>query len=310
MDVWRESGGKQVDASRVMEKVQQLRRGIPAEDEFVAMCLWSNQCKLVHKLEPPKGSVPTGYRVPDFLCVFEHRGQAIPVLVEVKSTEKDTLKLGRTYVNEFKTYAELLGIPLLIAIRHTKIDEGLWVVAELDQLRTERGSYRAYLPKAMEYDLTSLLMGNFSLLIREGTALCMTISKNTVHTDGSFNGTLKEMFWETADGTRHSTNVAPYLHLAFMLSPDEVEIDENPTQVIQRFRKVGNGSVFAYWVMPMAWSLSGFLSSAEVPWAKLLNEEKPGFSIEDLFQSADPRSGLVEQRVRWHPKVLPDFLKP
>jgi hypothetical protein len=36
----------------VRSKLQHLLRGLPVEDEFALLCLWSGRCKLIHKLDP------------------------------------------------------------------------------------------------------------------------------------------------------------------------------------------------------------------------------------------------------------------
>lgn len=106
--------GWESDARRIADKVRQLDRGLPAEDEFMAVCAWLGQTRLIHKLDQhqsPPASRET-YQVPDLLADFQSSG---PVLIEIKSKQSQTLSFTPEYLCHLTAYADLLGKPLLIA---------------------------------------------------------------------------------------------------------------------------------------------------------------------------------------------------
>ena len=68
----------------IAEKVRRLDLGLPAEDEFTAICSWLGKASLVHKLDQQQAPLESrdAYQVPDLLAHFDNAG---PLLVEVKS---------------------------------------------------------------------------------------------------------------------------------------------------------------------------------------------------------------------------------
>src|SRR5205085_9658489 len=111
------------DPDTVAKRLEQLRRGLAPEDEFALLVTWLGRCRLIHKLgqeQLPLSSTDT-YRVPDFLAIFEQNDNLIPVLVEVKTTDRmDVEGLNATTLSlkpHYLRYAEALGLPMLIAWR-------------------------------------------------------------------------------------------------------------------------------------------------------------------------------------------------
>lgn len=91
------------DARRIADKVRQLDRGLPAEDEFMAVCAWLGQTRLIHKLDQhqsPPASRET-YQVPDLLADFQSSG---PVLIEVKVKRSQTLSFTPEYLGRLNAY--------------------------------------------------------------------------------------------------------------------------------------------------------------------------------------------------------------
>eukprot|EP00657_Telonema_sp_P-1_P010305 TRINITY_DN4667_c0_g1_i1.p1 TRINITY_DN4667_c0_g1~~TRINITY_DN4667_c0_g1_i1.p1 ORF type:complete len:108 (+),score=39.45 TRINITY_DN4667_c0_g1_i1:224-547(+) len=57
------------DPKTIANKVRQLDQGLPAEDEFTAICNWLGRARLVHKLDQHQAPVASRnfYQVPDCL---------------------------------------------------------------------------------------------------------------------------------------------------------------------------------------------------------------------------------------------------
>ena len=85
--------GWAADPKRIAARVYRLNLGLPREDEFSVVCTWLGRCDLIHKLD--QSQTPTKsrctFQVPDLLPVFRHEDRAVPVLVEVKSSNDNSL---------------------------------------------------------------------------------------------------------------------------------------------------------------------------------------------------------------------------
>jgi hypothetical protein len=113
--------GSKATPTTVAERVRQLQRGLPAEDEFTMVLTWLGRCRLVHmldQLQSPSTSRKT-WRAPDLLAVFDYKGHNLHVLIEVKTTSytNNQLSWQPAYRETLMRYAEMLKLPLLIARR-------------------------------------------------------------------------------------------------------------------------------------------------------------------------------------------------
>src|SRR5687768_16187509 len=79
-----------IAAADVALRLEQLRRGLEPEDEFSLILTWLGRCHLVHKLGQEQLPVNSteAFRVPDLLALFEHERRLVPVLIEVKATNR------------------------------------------------------------------------------------------------------------------------------------------------------------------------------------------------------------------------------
>ena len=212
------------------------------------MCLWSGRCALVHKLDTSVRPHPgETYRVPNLLCIIHHNGRHIPFLVEVKSSRKRTRRFSRVYCEKLQRYSDALGLPLLMAFKHTEFMP-IWSLFDFQRMQTTRGTYPVDM---VRHDLMGVLLGNFHMEIWEGTAISMTITKDTSGWEMPFRGTVSDVHWETPDG-QHVDDDPSHLHWLFMLTEDEVEIETYADRVVQRFRKLGFGGAPAYWALGYA----------------------------------------------------------
>lgn len=98
------------NATEIVQRIRGLQRGLPAEDELAVILHWLGRCRMIHKLDQasqyPK-STKADFVVPDLLALFEHEGGMLPVLLEVKRTQRDRLKWRRTYLQGLKSYSDL-----------------------------------------------------------------------------------------------------------------------------------------------------------------------------------------------------------
>ncbi len=305
-DVIRESGGKSPNVADIRKKYFNLSNGLSAEDEFIALCLWSGKCSLVHKLDTSVRPKHSGYGVPDLLCVFDHGGRQVPVLIEVKSSIRDKFPLSSKYCNELKKYSDALNLPLLIAFRWNRLAHPTWCLFEFDNMRTPRGSFTINMPGIFKHDLTGLLLGNFHIQLLQGTTISMTITKEQVYSDDNFAGTLVDINWESPDGTR--IDPSWLLQWLFILTDDEVEIEDYPDRIVQRFKKLNDESAMAYWALPSSLPIERYRVGGQINWSRLVEENEFSFSLQDLRDAAKSGDGAVRYIMDQVPTTMPTFL--
>lgn len=163
--------------NELIDKIEQLKRGLPKENEFTSLCLWMNKCALIHKLDQeqmPKWT-KDHYQVPDLFIVFRNDDTLLPVLVEVKSTEDMKLTFSGNYYKKIKAYARLNRLPILIAWKVNKI--GMWFLVDIDNFEKKQSAYHLDFGKAMVENLLSFLVGDFSIHFRPGIKLLLKYKK-------------------------------------------------------------------------------------------------------------------------------------
>ena len=85
--------GRDADPLSLSDRIKRLELGIPAEDEFAFILSWLGKCILIHKLDQnqyPPESVGK-LQVPDLFACFVKDDVSVPVLIEVKVSNKTKL---------------------------------------------------------------------------------------------------------------------------------------------------------------------------------------------------------------------------
>lgn len=303
-----------LDPNGIRSKLGQLNRGLPAEGEFTALALWSGRCKYIHKLDQDILPKDCAYEIPDFLCIFEVDGRTVPLLVEVKTSKNQVRSFGKKYCSALQSFADRLGLPILIALKFTCFHPPLWVLFELQEMVTSRGTGKANIIEIMKQTLSSSLLGDFSFQIRQGSTLAVRISKEKVKRDDSGSivsmvGTIEDVYWETPDGKR--VEWVSLLDVLFMLTQDDVKVEEYPSHVVQKFYKVGDDAAFAHWALPLAFSLRKYFDRDAIPWDRMIREHGFSFSLADVEQTVHraQERGLAGPIVRVQPQDTPQFLE-
>lgn len=160
------------DPKKIASKVKQLDLGLPAEDEFTAVCSWLGKAQLVHKLDQLQAPLTSRdtYQVPDLLARFDDMR---PVLIEVKAKKKQTLSFKPDYLNRLQTYANLVGMPLLIAWKH----HGIWTLFEAQHLTKADKNFNITLSDAMKDNLLGIIAGDVAYKIAPGAGIRLRVKK-------------------------------------------------------------------------------------------------------------------------------------
>lgn len=311
--VLQEGTGISLDPAKIKYKLQQLNRGRPVESEFAALALWSGRCRYIHKLDRDTLPKSCPYEIPDFLCFLDIDGRTIPVLIEVKASKNKLLKFSRKYYSALTDFAAELRLPMLIAFKFTGLGRPLWALFELQKMATARGTGNAHIFEVMRHDLLGVLFSNFHFQIRQGAALAMKISKNEVKKDDSGSivsmvGRIEDVYWETPEG-KHVEWVS-LLDVLFMLSEDDVRLEEYSDYVIQKFYKVHDDATIAYWALPLAASRRKYFTGETIPWNKVIRDQGFAFSLVNVERAVEKAQncGLAGPVIYTRPQEMPYFL--
>lgn len=311
--ILQEGNGISLDPAKIRYKLQQLNRGRPVESEFAALTLWSTRCQYIHKLD--RDTLPKGcqYEIPDFLCFLDVDGRTIPVLIEVKASKSQVLKFSKKYYSALRDFADELRLPILIAFKFTGVGRPLWALFELQKMATSRGTGKADILKMMRHDLFGTLLGNFHFQIRKGAAIAMKISTEEVERDNSGSivsmvGKLEDIYWETPEGKR--VEWVSLLDVLFMLTEDDVKLEEYQDHVIQKFYKVHDDATISYWALPLAIRPRRYLEGDTVPWDKVIRDGGLSFSLADVEHAVKRAQdyGLAGPMIHARPQDMPEFL--
>ena len=177
------------DPKKVADQVKQLDQGLPAEDEFTAICSWLGKAHLLHKLDQHQAPSSSRdlYQVPDLLAEFEQSG---PVLIEVKSKTKQTLSFTPRYLDRLRAYAHLVKMPLLIAWKH----HGIWVLFDIQHFTKAQKNFNITFGDAMKENLLGVLAGDVAYKIASGAGVRFSCKKEQLIATEENEGTVTEQW--------------------------------------------------------------------------------------------------------------------
>jgi Holliday junction resolvase len=107
--------------------------------------------------------------VPDFIAFVELEGETRPFLIEVKSTEDDTLVWSDKYLSSLRSFVDLLQIPLLVA---WKWRFG-WVLVDASAFEKKSTAYHLPATKALQENLMCALFGDVTYVLKEDFQMVM-----------------------------------------------------------------------------------------------------------------------------------------
>ena len=296
--------GLSSDPKALADKIAQLRRGLPKEDEFEALCVWSGRCTLIHRLwqEQHPTSSQGVFQVPDFFALFKVEGRQVGVLIEVKSTSGDELVFSKSYRERLANYASAAGLPLLVA---WKEQYGLWVLFDIEEMEHGRGgAWKAKFPEVMKQTLMGVMLGDFFANVRAGVGITMKIRIEERTSSDDFIGTVVASHWHNAQNQRVEALEGNFLPL-LLCCPDEVETMEEDNVLTQRFYLPTDNAVPAHQTM-----VAGLLQDDEPNWHALLASRDLEGGLDQVRKAAvdGTRKGMVSGVIHVEPRVRPPFL--
>lgn len=300
--------------SKVVAKLEQILRGRPSEDEFQALLTWLGRAKVIHALDqqqlPPasKGA----FQVPDLLAVFDYGGRNIPVLIEVKHTRE--LRFTERYYTRLSTYAESLGLPLLVA---WKIG-ALWTLVPLAAFQRVTTAWRCSIEQALLHNVMSVLAGDYGVAFVKGTTCRMLARRDRTISSRAVSRTKRRETWQmTIEDfsvmNRDGEDIPEIPNLLFWIWITLGDWDERVTTTSDTHEIVGHhlGSMgFLQQCLPLALEVEDARLPTGRLWKSRLDTWQPQFTAisarEAVVQGL--RLGLVRLVADILPKALPAFL--
>lgn len=308
--------GWHADPLDVARKVRQLDLGLPAEDEFSVVCAWLGKCELLHKLDQQQSPVKSAekYQVPDLLAKFTTQTCETPVLIEVKSKRSQTLSFRPDYLERLTNYADLVGMPLLIAWKYFN----LWFLFEAKHLRKANKNFNVSISTAGVENLLGMLAGDLAYKIGAGAGVHVRFRKDKLisreKTEEGWNEewhmTCDDVGFTNYNGDRivDLDNDAQSLFTAWDLDDSE---EHTPTHIHQHFVANGDGIQFSHTalVRMLNWESR---DDARPHWRALLRREKVLANVENFETALKSalRHKIVQYVLHVQPQTIPEFLKP
>ena len=304
--------GRDADPKVIADRVKRLDLGLPAEDEFIAVCSWLGKTRLIHKLD--QHQAPTysrdDYQVPDLLAQYQDAG---PVLIEVKAKKANTLSFKPDYLARLQSYANLLNIPLLIAWKF----HGIWTLFDARHLAKARKNFNIRLDLALRENLLGVLAGDVAYKISPGAGVNFRFKKemliDTEKTDDGFTEQwqmrVDKVGFTSADGVPTDTldNEVTTLFTTWDLTEHQVHSD---THVEMRFVATDeDGMMFGHMALVhlLNWSLP---DGASINWRHAIRRDSVVSNMSNFSQAL--QSALEQKVVRTilnqHPQSWPEFL--
>ena len=298
--------GSKANPQSVAERVRQLQRGLPAEDEFSTLLTWLGRCRLVHKLDQLQSPAASRkiWRASDLLAVFDYHGHEVPVLIEVKTTpySNNQLSWQPAYRDTLVRYSEILKLPLLIAWRFGTF----WTLIDVHRL-TPSPRYKITFLEAMRHSLMTELAGDFSFSLRPGCGVHLRIRKEQ-ETDDGFHGVVVDAYWENAEGKRFKN--APGVFPLFTSLEQQSIVTEEGDHVTQSF-VIADASMAEFASRALGTLLRLSTGEDEAHWRRALEQSRAApFAANGLREAANQalESGFLQHGFNVRPAALPEFL--
>ena len=309
--------GWDADASSVIDRVKRLDLGIPAEDEIAFILSWLGRCIIIHKLDqkqyPPESN--DKFQVPDLFACFVKDDARVPVLIEVKSSNKKKLSWKESYFNKLKDYSALMGLPVLVAWKFYRI----WSLVHIDCFEKARTNYHLTFGEAMKHNLLSHLAGDFVYKMEPNVGLHFHLKKEELVTSEQITPSYREEKWQVrieqasfanSDG-KELSRLHPGLWPLF-ISAEPVSEERFENDIIHQSFVIpeDSGMHFAHSALPIL--LTFFMDTEEkTHWRKHLNDHKFPVHFDTFHEAAS--AGLKNKFVRYviyqKPYNIPQFLE-
>lgn len=308
--------GWDADAATVADGVRRLDIGLPVEDEFSVVCAWLGKCQLLHKLDQQQVPVTSKqeYQVPDLLARFSTQANKSPVLIEVKSKKDKLLSFKPDYLKRLQNYADLVGMPLLIAWKFHSV----WMLFEARHMTKAVKNFNITVGTAMRENLLGVLAGDVAYKIGAGAGVHLRFRKDKlVETEKTEDGyteqwmmTIDEVVFTDRDGNRRMDLDGEVQSLITAWDLEEKE-EHTDSHIHLHFVAGNEGMQFAHTALVhlLSWESP---QDDRLHWRALLRKEQITANVTSFSTALDAafRQKFVSHIFHVQPHAMPDFLPP
>ena len=305
----------------IADKVKQLERGLPVEDQFAALCVWMGKCPLIHKLEQEQfpNFSREEYQVPDFFAVFDLATKRMPALIEVKKTSGIEFEpFGSKYYSKLTNYAKLMKLPLLIAWYIE--DFNLWCLFDIDRMQTKHGAFHIDFHTATNNSLLGAIFDDVIFRIKPGLKIQFSLRKElgsevrdqTTGKLNKFSGVLEEIAWLNPNDKRIKTDplLSKFLELLFYIVDNDSDDSEDEKYVTINFYTTKEENLFAHQLLGVMAFGTAIMRDTTPTWVQVLrgnNFQMDYQSVRNAL-SAGVKEGAVSMILKQNPVIRPAFL--
>lgn len=308
--------GYDADAAAVAEQVRRLDIGLPAEDEFSVVCAWLGKCQLLHKLDQQQVPIPSKqeFQVPDLVAKFSTQTSKSPVLIEVKSKNDKLLSFKPEYLKRLQNYADLVGMPLLVAWKFHSV----WMLFEVRHMKKATKNFNITLNTAMQENLLGVLAGDVAYKIGAGAGIHLRFRKDKLlgvektdecHTE-QWAMTIDDVAFTDHERNRR-TDLDNEVQSLFTTWDFEEKEEHTDSHVHLHFIASHEGMQFAHTALVRL--LNWELPHDDRPhWRYLLRKEQVTANVASFSAALDAafRQKVVSHVFHIRPHVIPAFLEP
>lgn len=306
--------GWAADAAAVAKEVRRLEVGLPVEDEFSVVCAWLGKCELLHKLDQQQVPVASRRRflVPDLLAKFSTQTHKTPVLIEVKSKKEKLLSFRPDYLQRLQNYAELVGMPLLIAWKFHSV----WMLFEARHMLKADKNFNITVNRAMQENLLGSLAGDVAYKIGAGAGIHLRFQKDKLvereETDDGFTEqwmmTIDDVAFTDYEGNRRADLDGEVQSLFSTWDLEEVE-EHDDSHIHMRFVAGEEGMQFAHTALVhlLNWESP---HDCRPHWRGLLRKEQVTANVANFSAALESafRQKVVSHVFHLQPQTMPAFL--
>lgn len=306
--------GWTADAAAVANGVRRLDIGLPVEDEFSVVCSWLGKCQLLHKLDQQQVPISSRreFQVPDMLAKFSTQTSKSPVLIEVKSKKDNVLSFQPDYLQRLQNYADLVGMPLLIAWKF----HSLWMLFEARHMKKADKNFNIKMETAMRENLLGSLAGDVAYKIGAGAGVHLRFRKDrlvkTEKTDDGYTEqwvmTIDDVAFTDYEGNRR-TDLDGEVQSLFTAWDLEEQEEHSDSQIHLRFLAGKEGMQFAHTALI---SLLNWESPHDdrPHWRSLLRKERVTANVASFSAALETafQQKVVSHVFHMQPHAMPAFL--
>ena len=307
----RELGGQPHSTKAFLRRIRNIEFGHSAEDDCMTILAWLGNCKFVHKLQQRAYSADSfaQLQVPDLLASFHREGRDLLTLIEVKTTKDWFLRWNRDYASKLARYAELLGLPILLAWRPRRL--GMWLLLDATAKHIVRDE-KIRVEEALANNLMGVIAGDFLVTPKPGLGLHIEgeIVGEKSPTPEGYAAKMRVIDAFLGTKTERHASLTPGVLWTILCAASEEYTEENKGRISHGFMTpiespVGNCSAQQILRALLAWRCS---DGERIAWRHVRADLNRIMTRDQILQDVTAEIGkTISYVMHLEPKCVPKF---